>query len=74
MAYHGGRLGIDVTVVMPTIAPMMKVQKCKKYKANVVLTGDNVGMAKREGLRIAKEKGITYFNGFDHCDILAGKE
>jgi Pyridoxal-phosphate dependent enzyme len=29
LAYHGGALGIPVTVVMPTLAPMSKVDKCR---------------------------------------------
>jgi Pyridoxal-phosphate dependent enzyme len=29
LAYHGGALGIPVTVVMPTLAPMAKVDKCR---------------------------------------------
>ena len=29
MAYHGKELGVRVTVVMPTVAPLSKVDKCK---------------------------------------------
>lgn len=29
LAYHGKELGIPVTVVMPTVAPMSKVDKCR---------------------------------------------
>jgi len=29
LAYHGKELGIPVTVVMPTVAPMAKVDKCR---------------------------------------------
>lgn len=29
LAYHGKQLGIPVTVVMPTVAPMAKVDKCR---------------------------------------------
>jgi threonine synthase len=29
LAYHGKELGVPVTVVMPTVAPMAKVEKCK---------------------------------------------
>lgn len=35
LAYHGKRLGIPVTVVMPTIAPLTKVNRCGKYGAKV---------------------------------------
>jgi hypothetical protein len=29
LAYHGKELGVPVTVVMPTVAPMAKVDKCR---------------------------------------------
>ncbi len=29
LAYHGMQLGVPVTVVMPTVAPMAKVDKCR---------------------------------------------
>ena len=29
LAYHGKELGVPVTVVMPTVAPLAKVDKCK---------------------------------------------
>lgn len=39
VAYHGMKLGIPVTVVMPKEAPIMKIQKCKDFKANVIVQG-----------------------------------
>lgn len=39
VCYHGYKLGIPVTVVMPLIAPIMKIQKCREYHANVVIEG-----------------------------------
>lgn len=40
VAYHGMKLNIPVTVVMPKEAPIMKIQKCKNFKANVIVQGD----------------------------------
>lgn len=37
LSYHANRLGIPVTVVMPTAAPIMKIQKCRNYGANVIV-------------------------------------
>eukprot|EP00095_Tigriopus_kingsejongensis_P001633 maker-scaffold121_size336169-snap-gene-0.13 protein:Tk01633 transcript:maker-scaffold121_size336169-snap-gene-0.13-mRNA-1 annotation:"hypothetical protein BRAFLDRAFT_286400" len=73
MAYHGGQLGIPVTVVMPVIAPIMKVENCKKYGANVVIAGENMGDAKAHALKLGQERGLLYINGFDHPNILAGQ-
>uniref|UniRef100_A0A182M857 Serine racemase n=1 Tax=Anopheles culicifacies TaxID=139723 RepID=A0A182M857_9DIPT len=37
LSYHGWKLGIPVTVVMPLKASLMKIQKCRNYHANVVV-------------------------------------
>lgn len=37
ICYHGMKLNIPVTVVMPVTAPLMKVQKCRNYGANVIV-------------------------------------
>ena len=42
LAYHGMQLGIPVTVVMPTFAPLMKLSRCRKFGANVVLHGVDI--------------------------------
>lgn len=43
LAYHGQLLNINVTVVMPKIAPIMKVQNCKVFGANVIVAGTDLG-------------------------------
>jgi len=43
LAYHGQLLDINVTVVMPKIAPIMKVQNCKVFGANVIVAGEDLG-------------------------------
>src|SRR5690349_17970836 len=37
LAYHGQRLGVPVTVIMPRFAPMIKVAQCRAYGALVEL-------------------------------------
>ena len=63
LCYHGNKLGIPVTVVMPVLAPIMKIAACRQYGANVIVDGLDMGEAKRIALRQAKEKGLTYING-----------
>ena len=63
LAYHGGLLGVPVTVVMPVVAPIMKVENCKKYGATVVSFGQNVGESREKALELAKEKDLMYING-----------
>ncbi|MCP3667354.1 MAG: pyridoxal-phosphate dependent enzyme [Gammaproteobacteria bacterium] len=43
LSYHGQDLGIPVTVVMPVVAPMMKVNLCRMYGANVMVLGAHIG-------------------------------
>jgi threonine dehydratase len=43
LAWHGKQLGIPVTCIMPMIAPLTKVEKCRKFGANVVLEGAHIG-------------------------------
>ncbi|KAI4468995.1 threonine dehydratase mitochondrial-related [Holotrichia oblita] len=73
LSYHGYKLGIPVTVVMPIVAPIMKIEKCKQYNANVVVQGKNMADSKRIAMRLAKEKGFIYINGYDHPHIMAGQ-
>src|ERR1700755_2586533 len=40
LAYHGDRLGIPVTIVMPRGTPHVKVQQTRDFGAEVVLDGD----------------------------------
>lgn len=63
VAYHGLLLNIPVTVVMPVIAPIMKISKCRELKANVLVQGRDMAEAKKIALRIAKSNGATYING-----------
>merc|ERR1719414_1584201 len=72
LAYHGGQLNIPVTVCMPVVAPIMKVENCKKFGTNVIIHGANIGEARERALEIGKEKDYMYINGFDHPNILAG--
>jgi hypothetical protein len=45
LAYHGKDLGVPVTVVMPTVAPLAKVDKCRKFGARIIIEGAHVGEA-----------------------------
>ena len=72
LAYHGGLLGIPVTVVMPVNAPLVKVNKCKKLGANVVSFGNHIGEAKDHALSSPEYTGQQYINGYDDPAIIAG--
>merc|ERR1712012_88528 len=70
LAYHGGQLNIPVTVCMPVVAPIMKVENCKEFGANVIIHGADIGEARERALQIGKEKDFMYINGFAHPNII----
>src|SRR5882757_6382234 len=39
LAYHGARLGIPVTIVMPRTTPMIKVEHTRAFGAEVLIEG-----------------------------------
>ncbi|CAH0380608.1 unnamed protein product [Bemisia tabaci] len=73
LSYHGQRLKIPVTVIMPIVAPIMKIQSCRNLGANVVVQGRNMKEAKLIAMKLAKERSLVYINGYDHPDIIAGQ-
>lgn len=73
LAYHAQRLGIPATVVMPTFAPLTKVNNCRKLGANVMLHGADLAEARVKADELAAEKQLTYINGYDDPDIIAGQ-
>ena len=48
---------------MPVVAPIMKVENCKKFGATVVINGADIGESREHALVIAKKKGYMYVNG-----------
>lgn len=72
LAYHGRALGVPVTVVMPTGAPVAKVGRCRSLGARVVLSGEDFDSARAHAHRLRDEQQLTYVNGFEDRDIIAG--
>jgi len=73
LAYHGRELGMSVTVVMPVWAPLVKVSKCRSFRANVILHGESYDSARSHAKELAAEKSLVYVQGFDDPDIIAGQ-
>ncbi|MFO0946114.1 MAG: threonine/serine dehydratase [Planctomycetota bacterium] len=73
LSYHGQRLGVPVTVVMPNFAPLMKVANCKRLGAEVVQFGDDFDSARKHAVELSRQRGLTYVHGFDDPAIIAGQ-
>lgn len=67
------KLNIPVTVVMPKEAPIMKVQKCRKFGANVLVQGQDMAAAKKIAMEISRDQNMPYINGYDHPLIMSGQ-
>lgn len=73
LAYHGMRLAVPVTVVMPDYAPLIKITTCQKLGARVLIHGRDFAEARAEADRLVSVEGLTYIHGFDDPDIIAGQ-
>jgi len=70
LAWHGKDLGVPVTCVMPSVAPLTKIEKCRKFGANIILHGAHIGEAKE--FAQAEHPDLKYINGYDDPEIIAG--
>lgn len=73
LAYHGQCLGIPVTVVMPAYAPLIKLSTCRRLGARVIVQGGSFAEARAVADRLVADRGLTYINGYDHPDVIAGQ-
>lgn len=72
LAHHGSSLGIPVTVVMPTYAPLIKQTNCRKLGAKVIVQGSSFGEAKQLADDLVTKEGLTYVHGYDDPGVIAG--
>ncbi len=73
LSYHGTRLGVPVTIVMPTTTPMVKVAKTEGLGGNVVLHGSNYDEAFAHALKLSGEHGLELVHPFDNVKVAAGQ-
>jgi len=73
LAYHGQRLGVPVTIVMPRGTPFVKVQQTRDFGAMVVIEGDDYDAACEHAMRLREERGLTFVHPFDDEDVMAGQ-
>ncbi len=72
LSYHGTRLGVPVTIVMPKTTPAVKVMQTEAVGGNVVLEGDTFDEAYAFARQMEKERGLTFVHPFDDPDVAAG--
>ena len=73
VAYAAQKFGCRATIVMPTITPLIKVNRTKSYGAEVVLHGDVYDDACAYALKLAEEQGYTFVHPFDDLAVATGQ-
>jgi threonine dehydratase len=73
VAYHGARLGIPVTIVMPVTTPFVKVEATRAHGAEVVLHGDTVADAQERCEDLAASRNLTLVHPYDDPRVIAGQ-
>ena len=73
VAYAAKLYGVKATIVMPTVTPLMKVNRTKSYGADVILHGDVYDDACKYALELAEKEGYTFIHPFDDLDVATGQ-
>lgn len=73
LSYHGTRLGIPVTIVMPRPTPTVKVMQTEQVGGKVVLHGESFDDAYAHARQLEGELGLTFVHPFDDPLIAAGQ-
>ena len=73
VAYAAKAFGCKATIVMPTVTPLIKVNRTKSYGAEVVLHGDVYDDACAKAYELAEEYGYTFVHPFDDLDVATGQ-
>ncbi|WP_188581196.1 threonine ammonia-lyase [Azorhizobium oxalatiphilum] len=73
LAYHGTRLGISTTIVMPETTPQVKVLATEAYGAHVLLHGEGVAEAGLKAREIAGAERRVFVHPYDDPFVIAGQ-
>ena len=73
LAYHGKRLGVPVTIVMPQTTPTVKVMQTEGHGATVILHGEKFEEALAYARELETARGLTFVHAFDEPDVIAGQ-
>ncbi|MCI7181826.1 MAG: threonine ammonia-lyase [Schaedlerella sp.] len=73
VAYAARAFGCKATIVMPTITPLIKVNRTKSYGAEVILYGDVYDDSCAYAQDLAEKEGYTFVHPFDDLDVATGQ-
>ena len=73
LSYHGTRLGVPVTIVMPQTTPTVKVMQTESVGGEVVLFGETFDEAYAHARVLEAARGLTFVHPFDDPHVAAGQ-
>ncbi len=73
LSYHGTRLGVPVTIVMPKTTPHVKVLQTESVGGQVVLEGETYDDAYAYARSMERQLGLTFVHPFDDPTVAAGQ-
>ena len=73
VAFAAKKFGCKATIVMPSITPLIKVNRTKSYGAEVILHGNVYDEACEYAKQLAEERGLTFVHPFDDLDVVTGQ-
>jgi len=73
VAAHAEQLGLPATIVMPVPTPFTKVERTRRYGAEVVLYGATLADANERADAFAAERGLTFVHPYDDPLVIAGQ-
>ncbi|HEY8604627.1 threonine ammonia-lyase [Tsuneonella suprasediminis] len=73
LSYHGRRLGVPVTIVMPRTTPTVKVMQTESVGGKVVQEGETFDEAYAHARKLEQELGLTFVHPFDDPKVAAGQ-
>ncbi|HVL41301.1 MAG TPA: threonine ammonia-lyase, partial [Brevundimonas sp.] len=73
LAWHGARLGVPVTIVMPEGTPFVKADGTRAHGATVVIKGLDFTGSTEEAHRLRDTEGYVFVSAFDDEGIIAGQ-
>lgn len=73
VAYAAKQYGCKAVIVMPTVTPLIKVNRTKQYGAEVVLHGNDYDEACAHAYELAKKHGYCFIHPFDDLEVATGQ-
>ena len=73
IALAGNLLSVPTTILMPSDAPLQKVEATRGYGGTIVTYDRYTEDREAIGRRLAQDRGLTLVPPFDHPDVIAGQ-